>query len=79
MADQEVLANFLAITGASEAEALSLLEAAGFQLEEAVNLFFAAGDDFQGGAAFPLPPSQVLPPPAAAFEDDEALARRLQE
>lgn len=45
-------------------------QATGYQLEEAVNLFFATGDAGGAAAARSMQPE---------FEDDEALARRLQE
>lgn len=71
MADpSEAVANFVAITGADEAAALQMLQATGYQLEEAVNLFFATGDAGGAAAARSMQPE---------FEDDEALARRLQE
>ncbi len=46
-AQQEILANFLAITGSNEAEANGMLAACDYNLETAVGLFFAAAD---GGA-----------------------------
>ncbi|KAG2448168.1 hypothetical protein HYH02_006753 [Chlamydomonas schloesseri] len=51
MADDggDLIANFLAITGADEGVAIQCLEAANFNLEEAVNLFFAADGHFGGG------------------------------
>lgn len=65
MADeQEAVANFLAITGSDETTAHGMLEATGYNLEQAVNLFFAA-EAGQGAPAKPV--------------DDEALARQLQE
>lgn len=50
---QEVLANFMAITDADEAQALPLLEASDWKLEEACNLFFASSmaGSGAGGAA----------------------------
>ncbi|KAL4431383.1 hypothetical protein ABPG75_006639 [Micractinium tetrahymenae] len=75
MADpSEAVANFVAITGADEATALQMLEATGYQLEGAVNLFFATGE--AGGAGGAGGPGAA---PLPAMEDDEALARRLQE
>ena len=71
MDPSEAVANFVAITGADEAAALSMLEATGYQLEAAVNLFFASGDAGGGGGAA----AGDMP----AFEDDEALARRLHQ
>lgn len=71
MDPSEAVANFVAITGADEAAALSMLEATGYQLEAAVNLFFASGD--AGGAGSDV--GAGLP----GIQDDEALARRLQE
>ncbi len=50
MDESEVLATFVAITGADEAQALSLLEASNFNLEEAVNLHMAMNDGHQGSA-----------------------------
>lgn len=47
--DGDLIANFLAITGADEGVAIQCLEAANFSLEEAVNLFFAADGNFGGG------------------------------
>ena len=45
MADHaEVLANFLAITDASEGAAVNTLEACDWKLDDAVNLFFASGE-----------------------------------
>ena len=79
MDDQDdLVANFVGITGAGESQALQMLEATGFNLQEAVELFFAAGGDFganppAGGAAAGLPAELNGEP-----EDDEALARRLQ-
>lgn len=51
MADDhsEVMANFVAITGADEASALNLLEATDWKLDDAVNLHFASAD--AGGSA----------------------------
>jgi hypothetical protein len=47
---QEVLANFMAITGASTEQAMQCLEAGNFEMDDAVNFFFAA---FEGGGAAP--------------------------
>lgn len=44
-----MLQQFLAITGADEATALSVLEACDWQLEGAVELHFATGGDVGGG------------------------------
>lgn len=68
MDPEEAVANFVAITGADEAAALAMLEATGYNLEAAVNLHFASGGE-AGGGDVDMP----------AFEDDEALARRLQQ
>ena len=69
MADRdEALVNFISITGADEAMASNILEACGFQLHQAIELFFASADP-QGNAAGPAP---------AAHLDDEQLARQLQ-
>jgi hypothetical protein len=71
MADHtEAIAMFVGITGADEATALQMLTTTDFQLEQAINLFFAAehqgpGQAFGGGAAAPA-------------LDDEELARQLQ-
>lgn len=46
------------------------MQATGYQLEEAVNLYFATRDMGGAGAGRSAQPE---------FEDDEALARRLQE
>ncbi|GIL42641.1 hypothetical protein Vafri_589 [Volvox africanus] len=58
MADNggDVVANFMGITGADDAVAIQMLEAVNFDLEEAVQLFFAsegnvAGDHGPGAAA----------------------------
>ncbi|PSC74669.1 UBX domain-containing 2 isoform X1 [Micractinium conductrix] len=67
MDPSEAVANFVAITGADEAAALGALEATGYNLEQAVNLFFAQGDVGDGGMGGMLP-----------LEDDESMARRLQ-
>jgi hypothetical protein len=66
----EVVANFVAITGADEVAALTMLEATGYNLEQAVDLHFAANAGDGGGAADAA---------MAPMEDDEALARRLQQ
>ena len=74
----DLVANFVGITGAAESQALQMLEATGFNLEEAIELFFAAGGDVgpgpSAGAAAPAFPAESNGQP----EDDEALARRLQ-
>ncbi|KXZ56917.1 hypothetical protein GPECTOR_1g827 [Gonium pectorale] len=51
MADggEDVVANFMAITGADDGVAVQMLEAANFVLEDAVNLFFAADAGGAGG------------------------------
>jgi hypothetical protein len=66
----ELVASFIAFTGADEQAAQQMLEATGFDLEQAVSLYYAAGPSGAGGA-----PEAALPP----MEDDEALARRLHE
>jgi hypothetical protein len=71
--DDEALASFVAVTGASEAEAAQMLEATNGSLQEAVELFFAAGAGGGGAAAAGAPAA------GAPGEDDEALARRLQQ
>jgi hypothetical protein len=77
MADiSEALATFVAVTGADQDAALSMLEATNWDAQEAVNLFFAT--QAAGGGAAPSataggggdgyqPPADVL---AAAGEDD---------
>lgn len=72
MNHDDLMASFVAVTGAPEAQALQMLESTGFDLEQAVGLFFAVGE--AGGA-----PAPAAAPSAAAHEDDEALARRLQQ
>jgi UBA-like domain len=74
----DLVANFVGITGSTESQALQMLEATAFSLEEAIELFFAAGGDVGSGApaaaaAAPLPTDF-----GKEHEDDEALARRLQ-
>jgi hypothetical protein len=51
MADNggDVVANFMAVTGADDEVAIQMLEAANFNLEEAVQLFFAAEGNVGGG------------------------------
>ncbi|KAG2487936.1 hypothetical protein HYH03_013515 [Edaphochlamys debaryana] len=49
MADGDLVANFMAITGADDGVAIQMLEAANFVLEDAVNLFFAADGHIGGG------------------------------
>lgn len=66
----EAVANFVAITGADEGAALAMLEATGYNLEQAVQLHFAAAAGDAGG----IPDAALAP-----TEDDEALARRLQQ
>ena len=82
MEHDDLVASFVSITDASESQALQMLEATGFNLEEAIELFFAAGGDV-GGAAGGAPaavPAPTSAGPSAGFqEDDAALARRLQE
>jgi hypothetical protein len=74
--EDDLVASFCGITGATESQALQTLEATGYNLQEAIELFFAAGGDLGSG------PPAAAPPAAANFmeepEDDEALARRLQ-
>jgi hypothetical protein len=63
------LAEFCAVTQSTETQAVPILEACGYQLEAAIELFFAAG------------PTDVANPPPALRQpvDDEALARKLQQ
>lgn len=70
----DAVANLMAITGADEPQAVLMLEATGYSLQDAVDLFFAAGGDLGGGAA----PAAPLAAPHEP-EDDEALARRLDQ
>ena len=77
MENDENVANFVAITGASVAQALQMLEVTGFNLEQAIELHFAAGVDADAGGAGGAPP-MLAPPEEPAYESDEALARRLQ-
>lgn len=53
MADEgnDLVANFMAITGADDVVALQMLEAADFDMEQAVNLFFAAEGGMDAGHA----------------------------
>jgi len=83
MENDETVANFVAITGASDSDAIQHLEATNFDISAAVELFFAAaggggeqGDANQGPAAGGAggAPSH----PDSGFVDDESLARRLQ-
>lgn len=78
MADiSEALATFVAVTGADQDAALSMLEATNWDAQEAVNLYFAtqaaggaggAGPSAAGGGGDGYqPPADVL---AAAGEDD---------
>lgn len=72
MADHgEVIANFMAITNADHSTASNILEAADWQLDAAIDLFFAAG---QGAGLAPAPGVGH----AAPMDDDEELARQLQ-
>lgn len=66
MADhQEILANFLAITGSDEASALGVLQATDWNLEQAVTLHFS----HEGAEPAPLSHNTM--------QSDEELARRL--
>ena len=80
--NDDLVANFVAVTGSDESQAISMLEATGYSLEEAVQLFFAAGP--QEPAPSTRPPSSPLGGAAAGGgghhdDDDEAFARRLQQ
>lgn len=83
--DDDLVASFIGITAASESQAIQMLEATGFNLEEAIELFFAAGGDMGGGAGggpSASAPQQAAGDPFAGLgqhDDDEALARRLQQ
>lgn len=63
MIDSEVIASFCGITGAGSDVAAQMLEAANGDIEHAINIFFAA-EAGQG---------------VSDREDDETLARRLQQ
>lgn len=63
MVDSEVIASFCGVTGADSDVAIQMLEATNGDLESAINFYFAA----EGAAGGP------------DREDDEALARRLQQ
>lgn len=73
----DTVANFLVITGATEAQALQMLEATGYQLQDAVELFFAAGPDQVGNATTTAAAGTNRGADPIPIEDDEALARRL--
>lgn len=49
--DGDLVANFMAITGADDETAIRVLEAANFELEQAVNLFFAAEPHMDAGGS----------------------------
>ena len=79
MDTDDAVVNFVAITGASDSQATQMLEATNFDLSAAIDLFFAAGDAAAGGAGpGPGPAGDAAPAGTAGFEDDEALAQRLQ-
>jgi UBA-like domain len=71
MSRSDDVSQFCAVTAATEAEAINMLEATNYDLQSAIELFFAAGTDVGSGSAGPS-----IPAPAP---DDEALARQLQE
>lgn len=73
MADQDTLAQFCAVTGADVSVGNQMLDAAGGNLESAVQLFFASGEGEGERAGGGLGASHT------SFEDDEALARRLHQ
>jgi hypothetical protein len=79
MDGDDPVAAFLAVTGATEAQAVQMLEATNYSLQDAVELFFAAGGDLGGGAPTAAA-AQGLdaagPPPLVG---DEEMARRLHE
>eukprot|EP00798_Chlamydomonas_sp_ICE-L_P008221 gene8221-1487_t len=66
---QDVLMNFLAITNADDAKALPILEASNWKLDDAVNLFFAAGEGggAMGGGA---PSNPAAPSNMGGMEED---------
>eukprot|EP00899_Mesostigma_viride_P002729 jgi/Mesvir1/12457/Mv00611-RA.1 len=62
--ESDALAQFLAITGANETSARHMLQATNWQVEEAVNLFFATDHaDLDAAAAQGPPPAPVNEPP----------------
>jgi len=75
MEGDDLVANFMAITGAAEDQASQMLEATNFDLSAAVDLFFAAHGDAAGANLSAPPPHDAG---GALFNDDEALARQLQ-
>ncbi|GAB4816470.1 hypothetical protein N2152v2_003516 [Parachlorella kessleri] len=88
MDNSEVLANFVAITGADEGTALQMLSSTDFQLEQAVNLFFAMeqqgpqGQGLGGGGGglggFGAGVGGGFDDVAGLAMDDGELARQLQ-
>lgn len=95
--DDELIANFTAITSATPERARQYLTLTDSNLEQAIQLFFDS-DGADMGAALPQQPAQSAPQPASrrytednngvvtidsdddmAYEDDEAMARRLQQ
>lgn len=79
----EQVANFIAVTGATEVQAFQMLEATGHDLEHAVQLFFAAGGDVGSGAGATDqgagPSSSEAAPHNHHHNDDEAFARQLEQ
>ncbi|BDA49565.1 UBX domain-containing protein 7 [Coccomyxa sp. Obi] len=64
----DVVANFIDITGADHATAQSLLEATNYDLEQAVGLFFATHGDTGGAAS-----GSAVPKPSAPMDDRGSL------
>eukprot|EP00633_Aureoumbra_lagunensis_P000270 CAMPEP_0197290088 /NCGR_PEP_ID=MMETSP0890-20130614/7325_1 /TAXON_ID=44058 ORGANISM="Aureoumbra lagunensis, Strain CCMP1510" /NCGR_SAMPLE_ID=MMETSP0890 /ASSEMBLY_ACC=CAM_ASM_000533 /LENGTH=422 /DNA_ID=CAMNT_0042761885 /DNA_START=35 /DNA_END=1303 /DNA_ORIENTATION=+ len=73
MADEEKLANFMAVTGASASEAQFHLEASGGNIEIAVTQYLDGGIPSSSGDSFGAS-GQPLPPPMATY-DEEAEVR----
>ncbi len=65
---------FVGITGADEVTALQMLSTTDFQLEQAINLFFAADQHGPGQSSG----GSASAAAAAPALDDEELARQLQ-
>lgn len=85
MADDSLVAHFMAVTGANEEQAVQMLEATNQDLEQAVGLFFAADMSGSGTTDRHVNDPRSSSGPTHIGKDggeeidDEALARRLQE
>jgi hypothetical protein len=80
--NDDLIATFVAVTGSTEDQATQMLQATNYELEEAVSLFYAAGMEGEEGThaeAAAGGPSSARMPDLQEDEDDEAIARRLQE